>query len=126
MFGHSKYDEIMDERYHVEHMEEWDMIFRKIRECPGIKFDPEWEVRVVPPFGGAAARFRVSYNGKEISVYLDWYDRLGYMGFPYYEIYPAANGDVERFDVFDTDNLVNAIRKSFEKSENEEDEDEDW
>ena len=47
---------------------------------PAIKFSPEWEVKVIPPFGGAIVRFLVICKGKTASVYLDCYDRIGYCG----------------------------------------------
>lgn len=81
---------------------------------PFLKFDPEWEVQVIPPFGGAVVRFIVKQFDITISVYLDCYNCLGGFGSgPYWEIYPADNGDVERVFMEDADGLISAIRKSF-------------
>ena len=107
----SKYEIEMD-RMIIEGKENWRGICKEICKHPGVKFDPEWEIQFIPPFGGAAARFLVNYGGKDISVYLDWFCRLGYMPEPYYEIYPAADGDVARFYLYETDKLVDAIRES--------------
>lgn len=75
-------------RARVEEAEEW----RKwMKEAPWLQFPPDLEVRIVPPFNGAMARFRVRFVGgeREVSVYWDCNDALGYMGKPYWEIHPV-------------------------------------
>lgn len=93
-------------RWDVEADEKW----REIAgEIPFIKFPADWTVAVIPPFAGALARFRVKLpDGREKSIYLDFYDRLGYVGQPYWEIYPVL-GDVERCLLNETDKLLAAI-----------------
>lgn len=85
---------------------------------PALHFKPEWEVRIVPPFGCAMMRFWVDHNGKRVSVYADYFEELGYFGHqPYWEMYPRtyANGDgstyqdVARFGIGDTEGLMKAI-----------------
>lgn len=99
--------------YKMEELFEW----RKwLQEIPYIKFAPEWEVKIIPPFGGAVARFKVKFNDKEISIYLDCYDKLGCVGKPYWEIYPAKDGDTDRFLIEDTEGLINGIRESLMES----------
>lgn len=88
----------------MEHMK-W------VKEIPYINFKKEWAVQVSPPFSGAVVRFRVKYNNAEVSVYLDCYDRLGYYGSPYWEVYPH-NDDVFRCDMLDTESLLKAIEES--------------
>lgn len=101
------------ERYSVEKNEDWR---RWVKEVPVITFKSGWEVRIIPPFAGAMARFLVSCPGtdEEISVYLDCHDALGYMGYPYWEAYPI-DGDTARFDMADTVGLVECIDKELNK-----------
>lgn len=99
-------------RYQIESDERWTDWMRSI---PSLKFLPEWEVKVIPPFGGAMARFRVSHGDKSISVYLDVYDCLGCMGEPYWEIYPYE-GDTFRCLMNETEELIEAIDKALKES----------
>lgn len=85
-------------------------------EIPFIKFEPEWEVKVIPPFGGAVVRFVAQYNNKRVSVYLDCYDNLGWVGEPYWEIYPY-HGETFRTGMNNVGELVAAIKESFESQE---------
>jgi hypothetical protein len=81
-----------------------------IEKIPAVTFDPEWAVKVIPPFGGAMARFVVLSGPHRISVYLDVNESLGlWGGEPYWEAYPIAD-DVARFSLNDTDGLMAAIR----------------
>jgi len=84
------------------------------KEIPFIPFPASWEVAPRPNFGGAIVRFKVRKKGSEyyISVYLDCYDSLGCYGSPYWEIYPAYDGDIERFDIKDVEGLVKGLKKS--------------
>ena len=96
-------------RAEVEYSEEWE----KWRyEIPYIKFDKEWEIKVIPPFAGAIVRFIVRSGDSSISVYLDCYDKLGCFGEPYWEMYPHKNGDVYRVRMNNVEELVNQIRES--------------
>ncbi len=64
-----------------------------ITEIPVLAFAPYMRVRVIPPFGGAVVRFLVShkdYPEASVSVYLDCYNLLAYMGEPYWEVYPYS------------------------------------
>lgn len=89
----------------MEGAEEW----RKIcKDIPSLHFKPEWEVKIIPPFGGAVARFTVHCNKKHVSVYLDWHGRLGCMNGPYYELYPF-DGDVKRYYLNETEELIKDI-----------------
>ena len=85
-------------------------------KMPHVPFDPSWDVRAVPAFGGAMVRYRVQSGKADISVYMDAHDRLGSVGQPYWEIYPAANGDTDRFLLAETSELVAAIAASIEKA----------
>lgn len=99
-------------RADLERKEDWRELIEKI---PSVRFRPSWQVVVIPPFAGAVARFRASKNGASVSVYLDWYDRLGSVGQPYWEIYPAADGDTARFLVGEEGEMVSAIEGSLRK-----------
>ena len=79
-----------------------------IGKIPVIKFPPQWEVQIIPPFGGALVRFRIN---DKVSVYLDGYDLLGIEGKPYWEVYPHEE-DVFRCDMSDVDGLLRAINES--------------
>lgn len=105
-------------RLRVEENEDW----RKWgREAPWLQFPPELEVSIVPPFGGAMARFHVRFIGGErhVSVYWDCLDRIGFMQRPYWEIYPVkfkSNGedqeDCKRFLMGQEPEMMASIFKS--------------
>ena len=97
---------------HIEREDEWD---KWRNEIPEIEFDPGWKVRVIPPLVGAIVRFRV--NG--ISVYLDCYARLGIWDGPYWELYPAEDGDTERYSMHDMDGLLDGLRRAIARQEAE-------
>jgi hypothetical protein len=95
--------------YEVEAIQE----YRKwINEIPYINFPETWEVKIVPPMGGAIIRFVVKRKGgddnNQVSVYLDCYDRLGCVGEPYWEIYPVKN-DTHRCLMNDVQELLEII-----------------
>jgi hypothetical protein len=100
-----KYDEVVDTH-------EW------MDKIPFIKFNPEWEVKAIPPYSGAIIRYIVKKGDNTVSIYLDGYDILGYVGEPYWEIYPYEN-DVFRCMMNETDLLIQAIADSFEDMESE-------
>lgn len=89
-----------------------DYMYDKVK---GLRFDPSWEVFVVPPFGGAMARFVVRKGEKTVSVYCDWFSELGRYGShdPYWEVCPYKD-DVARFDIFDVDGMMKAVREVIE------------
>ncbi len=87
-----------------------------IHKVPRLKFDSDWEVRVIPPFGGAIARFFIDKGESHVSVYLDCYDCLGCNYSPYWEIYPWEN-DTYRVRMEDTDQLLEQIRHSLNHQE---------
>lgn len=74
-------------------------------------FEPKagWKIAVIPPFGGAVARFRVELpDGRSKSVYLDCYDELGCYGEPYWEVYPVGD-DVGRCPMDEVELLIQLI-----------------
>ena len=99
----------MIDRYEIERKEDWRKWIEKI---PSIKFPSKWEIKIIPPFGGAMVRFMVivSHN-RSVSVYLDCYDNLGGVGEPYWEIYPY-DGDIYRCKMDNVDELITAIKHS--------------
>ncbi|MEM6483814.1 MAG: hypothetical protein AAF662_02350, partial [Pseudomonadota bacterium] len=86
---------------------------RWMNEIPDITFDEGWRIRVIPPFAGAVARFRVN---EHTSVYLDCYDDLGCVGQPYWEVHPV-DGDVGRALMNEVDELLDLIRQSVSECE---------
>ena len=94
-------------------------LWKRYREwsykIPHVPFRHEWDVRAVPPHGGAMVRYHVRYKDAFVSVYLDCYDRLGWVGSPYWEIHPGETGrdcDCDRFLLDETQELVGGIARS--------------
>lgn len=95
---------------------EWDKWLEKI---PYLRFDPNWEVKIIPPYNGAMIRFHVRCNTEgDISVYLDCCSVLGsFFGEsdmlndePYWEIYPYnTDDDIHRVHIDDIDGLMSGI-----------------
>ena len=102
----------MIERYEIERNEEWR---GWIESIPYLQFPPEWEVKVIPPFGGAMVRFLVKSEGHTVSVYLDCHAALGAVDTPYWEVCPYDD-DVWRCGMKDTNELMGAIRHSIESN----------
>ena len=91
--------------------------YRKHNNTAGlIEFPEGWKVKIIPPFGGAMGRFRV-YNSDEsisVSVYMDFYDCLGYMGGkPYWEMYPNKEDDCSRFSMGEESEMIQEIKHTF-------------
>jgi hypothetical protein len=76
---------------------------------PNLKFNKEWEIKIIPPFGGALVRFMAYCNKKSASIHLDINDSLGYMGFPYWEVYACNDDEVFRCPMEDADQLISHI-----------------
>jgi hypothetical protein len=83
-----------------------------VNKIPHVPFDPDWDVRAIPPFGGALVRYQVRHNGAFVSIYLDGDNSLGYGPDPaYWEVCPFED-DVWRCAIDETDALIYAIRES--------------
>ncbi len=93
------------DRAMIEQNEKWREI---TSEIPFLKFPDNVEVKVIPPFCGAMARFLVKRGDVSVSVYLDFYDNLGFVGEPYWEVYPVKD-DTARFFLNETDDLMKCI-----------------
>jgi hypothetical protein len=93
-------------RSSMENKEDWRGWISKL---PFIQFPAEWKIKVIPPFGGALARFVVQLPSGEIkSVYFDAYNSLGRWPRPYWEVYPFKN-DVGRCNIGDVAKLLEMI-----------------
>ena len=100
------------QRYKLEQEENWNEIIPRI---PSIHFDPRMEVKLIPPFAGAIARFYIEYKQQHIcSVYLDWYGTLGLSNEPYYELYPDLENDTSRYLLQDIEKLEQDLLYIFE------------
>jgi hypothetical protein len=88
---------------------------RKIHTTP-LKFHPDIEVLFIEK-DLADMRFLCAYNNKEVSVYLDKKNRLGYMSKPYWEIYDGE--DTDRFFEDDVEGLMKGIQEQLGITENE-------
>jgi hypothetical protein len=105
-------------RLDIEYAENWPGM---VGRMPFIEFPAGWSVSVIPPFGGLQARFRVLLpSGKIRSIYADFFERAGYFGEPYWEVYPYR-GDVGRCRLADTSKLLRMIGDESEESSNEHD-----
>lgn len=80
-------------------------------KMPPLSFKPEWLVTIIPPFGGAAARFTVKKGASWVSVYADFDGSLGSVDDPYWEIYPFQ-GATFRCGINETRALMEAISAS--------------
>jgi hypothetical protein len=80
---------------------------------------PAWVgVKVIFPFHGAVARvmfYDKLNNSNAVSSYLDAFNSLGHMKYPYFEIYPDKQGDVSRFYSTDQEEMYPEIIKSLKK-----------
>lgn len=102
------------ERYQIEADEDWRSICTQI---PFLEFPWGWQIAIIPPFAGAVARFLVceKKNPKSrVSIYLDWFDNLGYVGEPYWEVHPV-DGDCERCLLYEIDKLIKIIGKALKQ-----------
>ena len=105
--------ELESKRYDVESREKWREWCSKM---PSLQFDPDWDVKIIPPYGGAMARFAI-YRGDEYccDVYFDVYSRLGWEmddanePVPYFELYPWE-GDCKRYYINEVDELMRDIK----------------
>lgn len=96
--------DLLSQRFKLESAEHW---FSIIPQILPLHFKEEWDVKIIPPFSGAITRFYISYNDRFVSVYLDWYDRLGIFKKPYYEIYDGE--DTKRYSLDNTDEMMSDI-----------------
>jgi len=129
--GYGIYDvEFELARTTIEQKEKWRDWGKKL---PALKLDPDWEIKVIPPFGGALARLVVLKGEMRVSVYFDAYARLGGMydlengnPIPYWEIYPApkgANDCIKRYFLGEEPEMLEDIRKVLNGDRYEDD---DW
>ncbi len=90
--------------------------FKWIQALPYLAFKPHWRVKVIPPIVGAVVRFWVKEADIDdhVSIYFDAYNNLGYFGGPYWELYPAADGNTARFALGEESALLEEIDKSLE------------
>ena len=104
-------DDVYYKRLLIESKEKWREWCNKI---PALKFDSDWDVKIIPPFGGALARFTVRKGDKHVSVYFDAYSALGAMydeagdPIPYYEVFNGE--DTPRYYLNEADEMMEYIR----------------
>ncbi len=102
------YSEVVS-RAKLEERERWQEIVEKM---PYFELREGWQIAVIPPTVGAVARFRIKQDKGHVSIYADWYEKLGYFGQPHWEIYPNKEGDNERFAINDTVDMIEAVALS--------------
>lgn len=93
-----------------ESIEDWRGICKLI---PPLMFPADWQVKIMMPFVGAAARFLAKKNNIILSVYFDAFDRLRYVGKPYWELYPGIKGAPSRFVAGEEGDLIKTMEKIF-------------
>ena len=87
-------------------------------KLPAFHFDKEWDVKIIPPFGGAVIRFYINHNGKHVSVYLDGYSELGYVvdendkPIPYFEYYDGE--ECYRYYMDESEQMMADIKRFLE------------
>jgi len=107
--------ETQNKRYDIERKEDWRTWTKRIPSLPINKLPQDCEIKIIPPFSGAMARFNiVRGNDVFISVYLDVFSRLGDCPAPYWEVYPVGD-DVGRVGMNDIDGLIKMINESYEE-----------
>lgn len=79
-----------------------------MKEIPALHFEKEWDVKIIPPFGGAVIRFWIWHNNKKVSVYFDAYDELGFVGEPYFEYYDGE--DCYRYLMNESEKMMEDIK----------------
>ena len=100
------------ERSNVERDESWRELSNEI---PFIKFKAHWEVRVIPPWAFALARFNVRDSSKEdkryCSIYLDCFTMMDDLNGSFWEVFLCGVGgdEPERFDLSDVQGVVDCI-----------------
>jgi hypothetical protein len=82
------------------------------KELPKFHFKKEWNVKIIPPFGGAIIRFMIDYKGKHVSVYFDVYERLGLEPVPYFEYFDGEN--VHRYLLEESEEMMKDIEMFLE------------
>lgn len=87
---------------------------KELFNIPYLDFRPEWKIKIIFPFGGAAARFMVKCGDADISVYLDTKSVLGGIDEPYWELFPNPEGDCDRFLMHETDDLIDGIQQAID------------
>ncbi|MEN0081121.1 hypothetical protein [Flavobacterium lindanitolerans] len=97
-------------------------------EIPAFKFPADWEVKIIPlgnldylptlkdAVTRATTQFLVRVENEVwISVILDLEEVFGsYGGQPYWEVEEIGGGDESRFDLNDTDGVIQAIQEAKE------------
>lgn len=99
--------------------------YETLQECrgwcariPALHFEKEWDVKIIPPFGGAVIRFCIDHNGKHVSVYFDGYSELGYVldkndkPIPYFEYYDGE--DCHRYWIDESEEMMADIKNFLE------------
>ena len=117
------------ENYYLRSIEDSMIIskYETLQECrgwgariPALHFEKEWDVKIIPPFGGAVIRFYISHNNKNVSVYFDGYSELGYVvdendkPIPYFEYYDGE--ECYRYYIDESEQMMADI-KNFLESE---------
>lgn len=90
-------------------------------KIPFIQFPSSWFVKPIYPFAGAMTRFLVSEDEvKDVSVYLDCHNNLGYADGPYWEVYPVDDGTA-RCKMEDVESLLKFIQQGLEQMRGKDD-----
>lgn len=104
----------IEEKMTILKCEELQEYAKWMRVISVLHFEKEWDVKIIPPFGGAVIRFWIDYNNKHVSVYLDAYSELGCMidengnDIPYFEYYNGE--DCCRYYINESEKMMEDIK----------------
>ena len=82
------------------------------KKMPKLRFPPEWEVCIQPPWSLVDVRFVVWEGPHRVSVIFDADDLWAKTGEPVWKVYPGERGDQERAALDDVEDLMAVIRCS--------------
>lgn len=83
-------------------------------ELPFLPVKENWLIKPIANFAGSVSRLLITNKEqtRTVSVYADVYDKLGYVGKPYYEVYLFNEGhEPERFLINEVDKMIKSIDK---------------
>lgn len=101
--------ELTKTRIAIERVEEWE----KFTSLPRIALPADIAMQMMPATVGAMARIVLWKGDQRLSIYFDTLDRLGFVGQPYYELYPNLDGDTSRYLVGEEDQMAAEIARIF-------------
>lgn len=130
MYDH-EYAEKVKSREELHEWEKWvEIIYKNV---PAFDFGPGFQIKIVPPVGGAMVRMLVYFGSANVSIFLDAHNELNgrkfldqhqYYNDPveqaYWEIYPYHDpetdtaDDIKRYGLFEIDTITEDIKRTLQ------------